>query len=55
MSSFAARWTGFLDVPRRGRYVLSARASDGVRVWVDGRLRIVEHERYELHLRLLFA
>jgi cell migration-inducing and hyaluronan-binding protein len=38
--TFSARWTGFLDAPARGRYVLSARASDGVRVWIDGRMRI---------------
>jgi hypothetical protein len=36
---FSARWTGTIDVPA-GTYVLTARADDGVRVWVDGDLVI---------------
>ena len=36
---FSARWTGTIDVPT-GTYVLTARADDGVRVWVDGDLVI---------------
>jgi cell migration-inducing and hyaluronan-binding protein len=38
--SFSARWTGFLQAPTTGRYVIATRASDGVRVWIDGRMRI---------------
>lgn len=38
--TFSVRWNGALFAPRSGRYTLTLRASDGVRLWVDGRLRI---------------
>ncbi|MCW2928264.1 MAG: hypothetical protein JWM86_2232 [Thermoleophilia bacterium] len=38
--TFGARWTGFLEAPSTGRYTVSMQASDGVRVWIDGKLRI---------------
>ena len=38
--TFSARWTGFVVAPRAGRYTFTTRASDGVRVWIDGKLRI---------------
>ncbi|MCW2960654.1 MAG: transrane domain containing protein [Thermoleophilia bacterium] len=39
-NTFAARWTGSVVAPAKGRYTISVRASDGVRVWIDGKLRI---------------
>lgn len=38
--TFSVRWTGQVHAPRSGRYTFTLRASDGVRLWVDGRLRI---------------
>ncbi|MFL5577604.1 MAG: PA14 domain-containing protein, partial [Gemmatimonadaceae bacterium] len=35
---FAVRFTGYLRAPRDGVYALTARADDGVRVWVGDRL-----------------
>lgn len=37
---FSVRWTKSLNVPRSGYYRFYTRADDGVRVWVDGHLRI---------------
>lgn len=34
---FALRYTGFLRVPRRGVYTLTAAADDALRLWVGGR------------------
>jgi hypothetical protein len=39
VNQFSARWTGTIDVAP-GTHVLTARADDGVRVWVDGDLVI---------------
>lgn len=38
--NFSVRWTKPLLVPRSGYYRFYARSDDGVRVWVDGHLRI---------------
>jgi hypothetical protein len=43
--TFSARWRGFVVAPRGGRYTFTTRASDGVRVWIDGRLRIARWSR----------
>ena len=37
---FAARWTGWLDVPKSGRYRLGIRSNDGSRLYLDGKLVI---------------
>ncbi|MCW2924164.1 MAG: transrane domain containing protein [Thermoleophilia bacterium] len=39
-NTFSARWTGDLQAPKAGTYAISLRASDGVRLWIDGRRRI---------------
>jgi len=38
--NFSVRWTKTLQVPRTGYYRFYARADDGIRLWVDGRLEI---------------
>jgi len=38
--NFSVRWTRTLNVPRSGYYRFYARSDDGVRVWVNGQLRI---------------
>jgi WD40 repeat protein len=35
VDSFSCRWTGFLHVPRRGKYHFMVAADDGVRVLID--------------------
>ncbi|SEU04023.1 PA14 domain-containing protein [Hymenobacter actinosclerus] len=35
---FSARWTGFLEAPVTGQYILHLTVDDGVRVWLGGRL-----------------
>lgn len=37
-TNYAVRWTGKIDVDKAGRYRLSTRYDDGVRIWVDGKL-----------------
>ena len=39
-SPFSARWTGSVTAPRTGAYTIRERASDGIRVWIDGNLLI---------------
>ena len=38
--NFSVRWTKTLNIPRSGYYRLYTRTDDGVRAWVDNRLRI---------------
>lgn len=38
--TFGVRWTGSLDVPKTGRYTFTLTASDGARMWIDGKRRI---------------
>jgi len=38
--NFSVRWTKSLLVPRTGYYRFYARADDGVRVWINGQLRL---------------
>ena len=38
----SARWTGYLRVPRTGRYRLRIMADDAVRIWIDGKL-VADH------------
>jgi WD40 repeat protein/predicted Ser/Thr protein kinase len=33
--SYSVRWTGFLQVPRTGKYIFTASADDGVRLFLD--------------------
>ena len=40
VDTFAVRWTGSLDVPKSGRYAITLTASDGARLWIDGKRRI---------------
>jgi hypothetical protein len=35
--NFSVRWTGQVEVPESGDYILTARTDDGVRVWVNGK------------------
>ncbi|MET4105799.1 PA14 domain-containing protein [Hymenobacter sp. UYP22] len=35
---FSVRWTGFLEAPVTGQYVLHLTVDDGVRVWLDNQL-----------------
>jgi hypothetical protein len=35
IDSFSVRWSGFLHVPRSGKYYFSAAADDGVRILID--------------------
>jgi|GEM_PF-3526901 len=35
IDSFSARWSGYLHVPRSGKYYFSAAADDGVRIMID--------------------
>jgi len=37
---FAARWTGWLNAPKSGRYRLGIRSNDGSRLYLDGKLII---------------
>jgi predicted phage baseplate assembly protein len=37
---FSARWTGFIKVPRSGRWRFFVTGDDGVRLWIDGKLII---------------
>ncbi|WP_426211280.1 PA14 domain-containing protein [Massilia sp. TWP1-3-3] len=37
---FAARWSGWLEVPATGDYTLFVLVDDGVRLWLDGKLLI---------------
>ena len=38
--TFSARWQGLVEAPRTGTYTFFTRSSDGVRLWVDGKLVI---------------
>ncbi len=38
--TFGVRWEGSIDAPATGTYTLSLRASDGVRMWIDGKQRL---------------
>jgi YVTN family beta-propeller protein len=40
VDGFSVRWTGWIDPPESGEYVLQTLASDGVRVWVNDALVI---------------
>jgi PA14 domain-containing protein len=42
--TFSARWTGFVEPETSGTYTFHTQTSDGVRLWVDGRL-LVENWR----------
>jgi lysophospholipase L1-like esterase len=35
--NFSVRWTGQVEVPESGDYILTARTDDGVRVWINGK------------------
>ncbi len=37
---FSARWSGLIEAPTTGTYLLQTLSDDGVRVWVDGQLLI---------------
>ncbi|MCW2971885.1 MAG: hypothetical protein JWN72_158 [Thermoleophilia bacterium] len=37
---FSTRWQGLVEAPKFGTYTFTAQATDGIRVWVDGKLRI---------------
>lgn len=39
-NNFSVRWTGQLEAPVSGNYTFSTVSDDGVRLWVDGVLRI---------------
>lgn len=36
--TFSARWTGKIEAPETGKYTFHVHSSDGVRLWVNGRL-----------------
>ena len=40
--NFVVRWTGYLDAPEEGEYMLATRSDDGVRLYVDGE-RLIDH------------
>lgn len=40
--TFSARWTGILEIPTDDTWTLITRTDDGVRLWIDGVLRIDE-------------
>ncbi|MCB4756395.1 MAG: hypothetical protein LHV69_05070 [Elusimicrobia bacterium] len=40
--NFAIRWTGYLEVPKTGRWFFYVRADDGVRIWIDDKLIMQE-------------
>ncbi len=37
---FAVRWDGMLEAPQSGNYIFSTQSDDGVRLWINGVLRI---------------
>lgn len=37
---FSVRWTGQLEAPRPGLFVLATKSDDGLRMWLDGKLVI---------------
>jgi hypothetical protein len=37
LDNFSVRWTGQVEVPESGDYILTARTDDGVRAWVNGK------------------
>jgi len=39
---FAIRWSGFLDAPEEGEYLVSTRSDDGIRLYIDGE-RVIDH------------
>ena len=45
-SYFSVRWTGFLNVPKSGKYLFSAMVDDGIRLWLDDQLII---DAWNLH------
>jgi outer membrane protein OmpA-like peptidoglycan-associated protein len=45
-SYFSVRWTGFLKVPKSGKYLFSAMVDDGIRLWLDDQLVI---DAWDLH------
>jgi len=45
-SYFSIRWTGFLNVPKSGKYLFSAMVDDGIRLWLDDQLII---DAWDLH------
>lgn len=54
---FSVRFTGFLVVPETGTYSIAVSSDDGVRLWLDGELRLdewrirgVEENRIEVEL-----
>lgn len=40
VDGFSARWTGEIEAPVTGRYILSTASDDGVRLWVNDKLVI---------------
>lgn len=55
---FYARWTGFLRVPRDGKYTLFTESDDGSRLWIDdkqvvdnGGLHAMEEKSGEIELK----
>lgn len=40
MDHFSARWEGFVQTQQAGTYRFALRAGDGMRLWLDGKLRI---------------
>ncbi len=51
--TFSVRWTGQLDVPRDGRYTLSAQADDELQLWLNGQLLL--DTRDDAPVRILAA
>jgi hypothetical protein len=39
-NNFSVRWTGQVEAPVSGNYVFSTQTDDGVRLWINGVLRI---------------
>lgn len=40
VDGFSARWTGFLQTDRSGKYIFAIRGDDGVRLWINDELVI---------------
>ncbi len=43
---FSIRWEGKLNIPTDGDYIFTARADDGVRMWIDGEQIIDEWDQH---------
>jgi beta-glucosidase len=50
--NFSARWTGFLNPTATGDYSIGAKADDGFRLWIDGKLIVEDWSNHSINTKL---